>query len=429
LPSIDSLISDPRFGAFSHRSAVAGARQAVDQARNGDPGDILERAIELATRASESDHRPVINCSGTIMNTGLGRSRLPEAAAVAIERILRSHSSLEIDLETGKRGDRQTHMASLLIELTGAEDGYVVNNNAGAVVLAVSTFACGGSVLLSRGQSVEIGGAFRMPDVVASAGARLIDVGCTNKTRLSDYADAIEEDTRAILRCHPSNFTMSGFVAEPSASELAELAHQKGIVLIDDVGSGCLYETADLGLPHEPTLAEAVKTGANVITASGDKLLGGPQMGIILGTKSAIAEIRKNPLARALRIDKLAAAGIEATLRLCADGKFSEIPTFRALARPLEEIEQLGDRVVAAVGGSLENGTCEPGGGSLPGVTLQSKRIGFESGSPTKLAARLRRGRTPVIGYIEKDRFWIDLRTVEDFEESTLIEALRAALA
>jgi L-seryl-tRNA(Ser) seleniumtransferase len=430
LPSIDSLISDPRLGEFSHRAAVAGARQAVDEARNGGGGgDILERAIELASRATESDHQPVINCSGTIMNTGLGRSRLPEAAAQAIERILRSHSSIETNLESGTRGDRQMPLASLLTELTGSEDAYVVNNNAGAVVLAVSTFAQGGSVLLSRGQSVEIGGAFRMPDVVASAGARLIDVGCTNKTRLSDYDDAIEADTRVILRCHPSNFKMSGFVEEPSASELAILAREHGIVIIDDVGSGCLYETTEIGLPHETTLSEAVKTGADVITASGDKLLGGPQAGIILGSRATIARVRKNPLARALRIDKLAAAGIEATLRLCADGKFSDVPTYRALARQLEEITELGNRVVSAVGGSMEDGTCEPGGGSLPGVTLPSKRVSFDSDDPQQLAGKLRRGKLPVIGYIEKDRFWIDLRAVEPFEEHALIEALRAALS
>lgn len=332
-------------------------------------------------------------------------------------------------METGKRGDRQRPLSALLTELTGAEDAYVVNNNAGAVVLAVSTFARGGSVLLSRGQSVEIGGAFRMPDVVVSAGARLIDVGCTNKTRLSDYSDAIENDTRAILRCHPSNFKMSGFVEEPSASELANLAHEKGIVLIDDLGSGCLFETTDLGLPHEPTLSEAVKTGADVITASGDKLLGGPQAGIILGTKKAIDKIRKNPLARALRIDKLAAAGIEATLRLWADGRHSEIPTYRALARSIEDMSKLGERIISAVGGVMADGVCEPGGGSLPGVTLPSKRISLKANNPEELAAKLRQGSTPVIGYIEKGRFWLDLRTLEEFEIDALIKALRAAIA
>lgn len=430
LPSIDKLIADPRLSGFSHRVAVSAARQAVQEARDGATiEDLGERAANLAATLEISSHRPAINCSGTIMNTGLGRSRLSGAAASAIEAVLRSHSSLEVNLDSGKRGDRQGPLTALLTELTGAEDACVVNNNAGAVVLAVSTFAAGGSVLLSRGQSVEIGGAFRMPDVVVSAGARLIDVGCTNKTRLSDYADAIQEDTRAILRCHPSNFKMTGFVDEPSAAELADLAHEKGIALIDDVGSGCLYETSDLGLPHEPTLMEAVKTGADIITASGDKLLGGPQAGIMLGSKSAISRVRKNPLARALRIDKLAAAGIEATLKLCAEERFSEIPTYRALARSIDDISELGARVAAAVGGVMEDGVCEPGGGSLPGVTLPSKRIGFKSNDPEQLAAKLRQGRTPVIGYIEKGRCWIDLRTVEEFEEATLIDCLRTALA
>jgi len=430
LPSIDSLISDPSLAGFSHRAAVAGARQAVAEARDGNQEiDIAKRAAELANLASRPEHRPAINCSGTIMNTGLGRSRLADAAALAIEQVTRSHSSLEVDLDTGRRGDRQAPLASLLKELTNAEGAYVVNNNAGAVVLAVSTFTRGGSVLLSRGQSVEIGGAFRMPDVVVSAGARLIDVGCTNKTRLSDYANAIEEDTRVILRCHPSNFKMSGFVEEPSAAELAKLAHDKGLVLIDDVGSGCFYETTDLGLPHEPTLAEAVSTGADIITASGDKLLGGPQAGIMLGTSDALAHIRKNPLARALRIDKLAAAGIEATLRLCAEGRFSEIPTYRALARSLEEITERGKRIVDAAGGVLEDGLCEPGGGSLPGVTLPSKRISLTGTSAQELAATFRNGETPIIGYVEKGKFWLDLRAIEEFEVDTLIAAIRKATA
>src|SRR5688500_14622987 len=275
LPSIDKLLSEPQLAAFSHRTALKAARAAVHEARNGLAIDsILDRAVELATGYDLSPHRPAVNCSGTIMNTGLGRSRLPQAAVDAINRVASHHSSLEIDLDTGRRGDRQAPLEEVLKELTGAEAAFAVNNNAGAVLLAVHTFAAGGSVLLSRGQSVEIGGAFRMPDVVTAAGARLIDVGCTNKTRLSDYADAIETDTRVLLRCHPSNFKMTGFVDEPSAEGLAGLAKEMGLVLIDDVGSGCLFRSEGLGLPHEPTLAESLQAGADVVTASGDKLLG-----------------------------------------------------------------------------------------------------------------------------------------------------------
>jgi L-seryl-tRNA(Ser) seleniumtransferase len=413
--------------AYSHRAAVAGARQAVGEARNGLVTDqIVDRAAEVAAGIDRSPHRAAINCSGTILNTGLGRSRLSRAVVEAIANVAASHSSLEIDLETGKRGDRQKPLASLLKELTSAQDAYVVNNNAGSVLLAVSTFASGGSVLLSRGQSVEIGGAFRMPDVIKAAGARLIDVGCTNKTRISDYSEAIEPDTRVLLRCHPSNFKITGFVEEPHPKEMADLAKKHRLVMIDDVGSGCLFDTAKLGLPYEPTLKESLKSGAHVVTASGDKLLGAPQAGMILGSTKHIAAVRRNPLARALRIDKLTAAGLEATLRLCADGKWDEIPTYRALSRSIEDIKAFGLRVVAAVGkGDLSDGTSEPGGGSLPGVRLPSMRIGFDP----QIADRLRNAETPVIGYTEKGRFWLDLRTVEEHEFEPLVAELKRALA
>lgn len=431
IPSIDRLLSDERLSAFPHRTALAAARKAVEEARNGLPLErVVDRAAELAVGMSVSAHRPAINCSGTIMNTGLGRSRLAAAAVEAISNVASFHSSLEIDLDTGKRGDRQAPLEALLTELTGADAALVVNNNAGAVLLAVNTFAAGGSVLLSRGQSVEIGGAFRMPDVVRAAGARLIDVGCTNKTRLSDYADPIEPGTRVILRCHPSNFKMSGFVDEPAAEELAGLASERGLVLIDDVGSGCLFRTDELGIPHEPTLSEALQSGAHVVTASGDKLLGATQAGILLGSKEIIQSLRKNPIARALRIDKLTAAGLEATLRLVAEGRWTEIPTYRALARTIEELEAAGAHIIEQVGvGEMSDGASEPGGGSLPGVSLPSKRIGFAGKEPERLAAALRAGETPVIGYIEKGCFWLDLRCLEEADIEPLIRELKRASA
>ena len=431
LPSIDKVLADPRLERFSRRAAVAGARAAVEEARNGlDPGSIASRAEEVASALDRPAFRAAINCTGTILNTGLGRARLPMAAIEAIERVGSSHSSLEIDLETGRRGNRQTPLQSLLTELTGSESAYVVNNNAGAVLLAISTFAAGGSVLLSRGQSVEIGGAFRMPDVVRAAGARLIDVGCTNRTRIADYESAIETDTRVILRCHPSNFKVTGFVEEPSVQDMANLANTHDLVLIDDVGSGCLFETTSLRLPHEPTLAEAIKSGAHVVTASGDKLIGGPQAGILLGDKSRIAEISKNPLARALRIDKLTAAGLEATLRLWADDLRDEIPTYWALSRPVEELQMMGDAIIAELGtGTVSDGVCEPGGGSLPGVTIPSMRVTFDVADPESFAKSLRQGDPPVIGYIEKGRFWLDLRCIDDNDYDDLLGALKKALA
>ncbi|MEO7454283.1 MAG: L-seryl-tRNA(Sec) selenium transferase [Fimbriimonadales bacterium] len=431
LPGIDKLLSEPQLASFPHRTALLAARQAVNEARNGMPIEsILARAVQLADGFELSPHRPAINCSGTIMNTGLGRSRLSKEAVEAIHRVASSHSTLEIDLKTGRRGDRQAPLESLLRELTGAASAIVVNNNAGAVLLAVHTFAAGGSVLLSRGQSVEIGGAFRMPDVVAAAGARLLDVGCTNKTRLSDYADAIQADTRVILRCHPSNFKITGFVDEPTAEELAALANEKGLVLIDDVGSGCLFNSEDIGLPHEPTLTESLQGGAHVVTASGDKLLGATQAGILLGSADHIGKLKKSPMARALRIDKLTAAGLEATLRLAADNKWEEIPTYRALSRTVDEMKTTAERIIRAVGqGEVGPGTCEPGGGSLPGVTLPSIRIGFIGMEPEALAASLRNGDVPLIGYIEKGTFWLDLRAVEEQDIDPLIHELKRALA
>jgi L-seryl-tRNA(Ser) seleniumtransferase len=355
---------------------------------------------------------------------------LPAAAVDAILNVARMHSSLEIDLETGKRGDRQAPLQRLLTELTGAEAALVVNNNAGAVLLAVHAFAQGGSVLMSRGQSVEIGGAFRMPDVVRAAGARLIDVGCTNKTRLSDYESAIEPDTRVILRCHPSNFKMTGFVDEPTAEELAGLANERGLVLIDDVGSGCLFRTEDIGLPHETTLSEALATGAHVVTASGDKLLGGVQAGILLGREEHIDVVRKSPMARALRIDKLAAAGLEATLRLALNEAWDGIPIYRALSRSIDELSSLGERLIADIGeGEVADGLCEPGGGSLPGVALPSKRVGFAGREPEALAKALRMGEPAVVGYIEKGVFWLDLRCLEPADVELLVGALKRALA
>ena len=431
LPSVDQVISDSRMGGFSHGVAVEAARMALHDARsNGESGNVLDSAVAIAESLARPNFVSTINCSGTILNTGLGRARLARAAQDAVAEAVRSGVSLEIDLQSGRRGDRQVALVSLLTRLTGAESAYVVNNNAGAVMLAVSSLASGGSVLLSRGQSVEIGGSFRMPDVVRAAGARLVDVGCTNKTNLSDYADAIDESTRLILRCHPSNFKMTGFVSEPSVEDLANLASEKGIAFVDDCGSGCLFETESLGLPHEPTLSDSVSSGADLVTASGDKLLGGPQAGILIGKTSAVEKLRKNPLARALRIDKMAAAALEATLQLYRDGKITEIPTFLALSRSLKEIEETARIVLEAVGnmGVVEDATCEPGGGSLPGVTLPSKRLGFQSNKPEELARRLRLGATPVVGYIEKNGFWLDMRTVETEDIEPLVESLKAAL-
>lgn len=438
LPSVAKLLDSPELSALPHHCAVAGARKALEEARetqNGAPDfdKILDRAVELACAESLSAYRPAINCSGTILNTGLGRARLAGAAVKAMTDAARSHAILELDLETGKRGDRQSALSNLLCELTGAEAACVVNNNAAAVMLAVNTFARGKSVLLSRGQSVEIGGSFRMPDVVCAAGARLIDVGCTNKTRVSDYVNGREEDTTLILRCHPSNFVILGFSEEPTISELAQTAREVGLRLLDDVGSGCLVNTEAFGLPHEPTIKESLKAGADIVTASGDKLLGGPQAGIICGKQDLVSQIRKNPLARAVRIDKLTAAALEATLRLYLNGEESQIPTIKYLSRTTDEVSAIANDLQKLLAKSkikseVAEGICEPGGGSLPGVSLQSHRVRLQTEKPDELSKKLRTGATPVIGYIEKGSFWLDMRTVEADELPIIESAIRDAV-
>lgn len=436
---MSKLIESPELAAFPHADAVEAAREAIENARRlaadrSTPSDeeILRHAVTLARRLSTPGFNRAINCSGAILNTGLGRARLCLEAVRAVQRVAENHSSLEVDLDTGARGDRQRPLRRLLTRLTGAEDALVVNNNAAAVLLVVNTFALGKKALLSRGQSVEIGGSFRMPDVVRQAGATLVDVGCTNRTRISDYESAADNETALILRCHPSNFVLAGFVEEPSVSELAECATRMGVVLLDDVGSGCLVETSTFGLPHEPTLQESLRAGAHIITASGDKLLGGPQAGIIIGRRDLIRQVARNPMARAMRIDKLTAAALEATLRLYVEGRENEIPTIRYLSRTTEEVEQLAHNLFAqlkeaGVSAVVEHSTAEPGGGALPGTTLPSARVGFPGRDPEALARQLRLGDPPVIGYIQNDTLWLDMRTVDEEELDTLASAATKA--
>ena len=437
LPSVTKLIEAAELSGFAHSAAVEGARLALDEARanmNGgqDFDSLVRRAAEFAGRVSATAYPAAINCSGAILNTGLGRARLARAAADALAAGAGSHSILELDPETGRRGDRQARLANLLCKLTGAEDAMVVNNNAAAVLLTISTLAAGKEVLLSRGQSVEIGGSFRMPDVVRSAGAKLIDVGCTNRTRAADYENACTDETGAILRCHPSNFTMTGFVEEPSVAELASVAKVRGLALIDDAGSGCLVPTEQFGLPHEATLAESVAAGADVVTASGDKLLGGPQAGIILGRKEVAGAIRKNPLARAVRIDKQTATALEATLRLYVEGRQEEIPTIRYISRTGADVRGLANQLSELLSGlnvasQVEPATCEVGGGSLPGVQLSSWRISLDRPRSEEFAKRLRTFSPSIVGYIHGGKVCLDMRTVEVEELEAIADAVARA--
>lgn len=409
--------------AEAARYAVAKLKEAILEGSELDENAVAAaRARELASPSLG----PCINASGVVLHTGLGRARLAESAVRAIEQVAKSHSVLEFDLESGRRGDRQAHVRSLLTQLTGAEDALVVNNCASAVLLVLEALCSESEVILSRGQMVEIGGSFRLPDIVRQSGCRLVEVGCTNKTHLNDYERVLNDQTAAILRCHPSNFAIIGFQEEPSLKELADLAHSHGLVLIDDAGSGCLLDTRRFGLKKEPTLGEAIRDGADVVTASGDKLLGGPQAGLILGSRSVLAKIERHPLARAVRIDKLTLAGLEATLRLYRDGRELEIPIWNSLSRDLTAIKRTAQRWHRAAPNSVvARGDTEVGGGSLPGSSVPTWRLGLRTTNPEATLSALRHYRPPIIGRIEDGTVWLDPRTVEPEEAAIIDSALR----
>lgn len=409
-----------------------------DARRTGETPDATELAQRVATRAADARTvrlRYAINATGVVLHTGLGRARLSEKAESAVHDVAKGHSVLEIDEETGRRGSRVESIRTLLRRLTGAEDAHVVNNNAAAVLLCVNTLAAGREVILSRGQSVEIGGSFRMPEVIAAAGATLVEVGTTNRTRLSDYEQAIGPNTGCIVRCHPSNFRIVGFTEEPSAAALAALGRERGVPVLDDVGSGCLVDMERAGLPHELTLSEAVRAGADLITASGDKLLGGPQAGIVLGRPELVRAAARNPIARAVRCDKLTLAALEATLReyLDPEAVWSAIPTLRYLSRRAEDVGQLAEMLAAELGPNrceVCDGVSEIGGGALPGSQLPTRVVRLRSGRPAEEVARaLRLGTPPVYGRIAEDAVCLDLRTVEENEVPLLARAALSVLA
>lgn len=417
-PSVDSLARSVNDDPCLHPYAVRAAREAVS---HGD--DYRARASEAFYRLTGPSLRPLMNFSGVVLHTGLGRARLAREAVDAALSVASSHSALEFDLESGERGDRQNHVRWLLQELTGAEEALVVNNCAAAVVLSVSAVASGAPVLLSRGQMVEIGGQFRMPEIVAMGGGRLVEVGCTNRTHLHDYAAAMGDEPGVVLRCHQSNFSQVGFVSQPLPSELAELSHAGGWRFIDDLGSGCLLDTTRYGLPKERTLAEAVTDGADLVLASGDKLLGGPQAGLIVGSQDLVAQCKRHPLARAFRIDKLTLAALEATLRMYFEGRSDEIPVWAACHRGLDDVKRDCQRLKKAWGsGSLALSTTELGGGSLPGVGVPTWRFGLGAGTDA-LAHRMRQA--GLVGRKESGQLWLDPRTATGAEVTEARRILR----
>ena len=436
LPKVDVLSESAALKQFPRAVRVEAARAAIAQLRqqltNGKiPKQTAEQlAQQHAQLLTQASLKPIINASGVILHTGAGRARLASEAVAQLITTASNHANVEFDLQSGKRGDRQTHLKVLLKKLTNTEDSLVVNNCASAVFLALNALANKKEVLLSRGQMVEIGGSFRMPEIVRQSGCKLVEVGTTNKTRIEDYKNSLTDKTAVVLRCHPSNFKLIGFTQEPSASELANFAHEHDLLMIDDVGSGCLVDTGRFGLPHEPTLKEALQAGADIVTSSGDKLLGGPQAGIILGKAAPIKKLAKHPLARAVRIDKLTLAALEATLRLYAEGREMEIPTLRYLGRPIEEVKQFAERIRHSYRGEaiVGEGTTEVGGGSLPGSGVTTFRTGLRSEKPEALSARLRGALPPILSRIEDDLVWLDPRTM-DPDEVEIVEQVLQSLA
>lgn len=417
-PSIDAIARNLTTDVSQNCYAVKAAREGVAAGE-----DWQAVATDRFGYYAESRLQSLINMSGVVLHTGLGRARLADEVVYAIAEVAESHAALEFDTESGQRGDRQDHVRWLLQELTGAEDALVVNNCAAAVMLALASHGRGQSVLLSRGQIVEIGGQFRMPDIIEQSGCYLTEVGCTNKTHLSDYQNAMDAETGVILRCHQSNFAQVGFVSQPEPRELAELAHENGWIFIDDLGSGCLVDTIQYGLRKERTVREAIADGADLAMFSGDKLLGGTQAGIIVGNTGSIAALKKHPLARAMRIDKLSLAGLEATLRMYFEGRAQQIPIWRDCARTLDDIKSDCTALRKAWGsGSVEIGVTELGGGSFPGDGVRTWRFGLGV-DDSKLMKNLRKA--GVIGRIEAGQIWLDPRTATKDEVKVVCGVLK----
>jgi L-seryl-tRNA(Ser) seleniumtransferase len=423
LPSVDRLLGDEVLAAAPRPLATAAARAALDRARvairaGDDPGDVVVSARAELERLAAPALRRVLNATGVIVHTNLGRAPLAPAALARAVDVGGSYSNLELDLASGTRGSRQDHVAAALARLTGAEAALVVNNNAAAVLLALAALAEGREVVVSRGELLEIGDGFRIPDVLARSGARMVEVGTTNRTRAADYERAIGPDTKVLLRVHQSNFRIVGFTESPTTDELAVVARAAGLVLVDDLGSGSLVDVGD-----EPTAASSLAAGADLVCFSGDKLLGGPQAGIVVGRAELVERLRRHPLQRALRADKLTLAALEGTLALHEDPARArqEIPVLRMLDEPVERVRERAERLAGLIGGEVEETVARVGGGALPLAELPSAACAIEE----SLAAPLRIGDPPVLGIVRDGRLLLDARTLTDAEVD---EAARAVL-
>jgi L-seryl-tRNA(Ser) seleniumtransferase len=390
-----------------------------------------EAALRLTALQGAGFPPVVINATGVLIHTNLGRSSWPQAAIDAAVAAASGPLLLELDPESGRRGRRYRAAEEALIALTAAEDALVTNNNAAAVALAVGLAGRGGAVVVSRGELVEIGGGVRIPEIVRRAGAKLVEVGTTNRTRPADYAAALEGGrAKVVLRVHRSNFRQEGFVEDADLAAVAGVAHAHGAIVIDDLGSGALLDTSRFGLPHEPQPSERLAAGADLETFSGDKLVGGPQAGLIVGRRDLVERLRRDPLARAMRPDKVTLVAVAATLGLYRSGRATmDIPLWRAVATPLADVQARASRIAAATGGTALLTDATFGGGALPGVTVPSAGVGLTLRRLEALATSLRTGNPAVIGRIDQGRVVLDLRTVEPEREAELVEAIRRALA
>jgi L-seryl-tRNA(Ser) seleniumtransferase len=417
LPSVDELsraIDDP-LAVEAARAVLARARDEIRA--GGDPGDLEARLVEELGRARAPRLRRALNATGVIVHTNLGRAPLSEAALERVREVGGGYSNLEYDLVAGSRGSRQDHAADVLRRLTGAEAALVVNNNAAAVLLALAALAEGREVLVSRGELIEIGDGFRIPDVLARSGARLVEVGTTNRTRAADYERALGPATALLLRVHQSNFRVVGFTEQPALRDLAAIAARHGLPLVDDLGSGAFAQLED-----EPSAKDALAEGADLVCFSGDKLLGGPQAGIVVGRADLVEKLRRHPLQRALRADKLTLAALEGTLLAYLDAP-EQVPVVRMLREQSGDVRRRAERLCEAVGGELEQTVARVGGGALPLAELESWTCAVEE----SLAAPLRLGAPPVVGIVRDGRLLLDCRTLTDAEADEVAEAVRRA--
>lgn len=452
LPSVSQLLENPQLKqmveSVSHNVVVDRARvfledireqvkNATDDVSIPSPQELAEKIANWLRTEEKPYLRPVINGTGIILHTGLGRAPLALSALDAVQEIASGYASVEVDLATGERGQRVKSVERLLCELTGAEAATIVNNNAAATMLALSALASGTEVIVSRGQLIEIGGSFRLPDVMECSGAKLREVGTTNKTHLVDYENAIGEQTGALLKVHPSNFEVVGFTKTVSTRELVGLAAKHDLPVIDDVGSGALIDYSKFGLSNEPVVSDSIADGADIVLFSGDKLIGGPQCGIIIGKKKYVDMIMKSPLMRAMRVDKMTLAALAATLRIYRDPKKAEqeIPILRMLSMPVENLKLRASKISQQLGYLPYIGNCEMvedhsmiGGGSLPTQKIKTWCVSVEPAkvSVNWLASRLRDSLPSVIGRVQKDRLFLDMRTVQPSEDASLVSAFEA---